>query len=75
MRKSLTKKAKKVIESGVAELKQAMPLAEITRMGARMMLQVAVEEEVTAYLNRDYYERNDEATGSRNEQWAMGSGL
>jgi transposase-like protein len=64
--RSLTKKARKVIEAGVEELKQALPLAEITRMGARMMLQVAVEEEVATYLNRDYYERKQGATGSRN---------
>jgi transposase-like protein len=66
MRRSLTKKAKKVIEAGLEELRQVQALAEITRMGARMMLQVAVEEELTTYLNRDYYERNEGATGSRN---------
>jgi len=66
MRKSLTKKARKVIEAAVEELKQVMPLTEITRIGARTMLQAAIEEEVTTYLNRDYYERNDGAAGSRN---------
>ena len=33
------------------------PLRELTRIGARMMLQVALEEEITANLERDYYER------------------
>ncbi len=34
-------------------------LAEAIRIGARMMLQSAVEEEVTAFLGRDYYEKGD----------------
>lgn len=65
MKRSLTKKAKKVIEEGVEELMQLPPLAELTRIGARMMLQSGLEEEVTAYLQRDYYERNADAKGSR----------
>lgn len=65
MKKSLTKKAKKVIEKGISELKQTSSLEGITKIGAQMMLQVAIEEEVTAYLKRDYYERNDSACGSR----------
>ena len=42
------------------------PLRELTRIGARMMLQVALEEEITANLERDYYERTTSAKGSRN---------
>lgn len=42
------------------------PLTELTNIGARMMLQSALEEEVTAYLQRDYYERSAETKGSRN---------
>lgn len=56
MKESLSKKAKKVIEKELGELKQRSSLAELTRIGARMMLQVAIEE-VTAFLGRDYYER------------------
>jgi transposase-like protein len=66
MKKSLSKKARKVIDAGLEELRQAPPLAEITRIGARMMLQVAVEEEITAHIGRDYYERTVSAKGSRN---------
>ncbi|MBI5195285.1 MAG: IS256 family transposase [Nitrospirae bacterium] len=66
MKRSLTKKARKVIDAGLEELRQAPPLAEITRIGARMMLQVAVEEEITAHIGRDYYERTVSAKGSRN---------
>ncbi|PKL50653.1 MAG: hypothetical protein CVV37_07070 [Nitrospira bacterium HGW-Nitrospira-1] len=44
MRRSLTKKARKVIEAGLEEMRQAPLLAEITGIGARMMLQVAVVE-------------------------------
>ena len=65
MKKSLSKKARKVIEDGVQEFMAMPPLTELTRIGARMMLQSAMEEEVTAYLQRDYYERNTKAKGSR----------
>ena len=65
MRKSLSKKARKVIEDGVQEFMGLPPLTELTKIGARMMLQSALEEEVTGYLHRDYYERNAEAKGSR----------
>lgn len=64
--KSLSKKAKKVIEENLEELMAVPPLRELTRIGARMMLQVALEEEITAHLDRDYYERTSSAKGSRN---------
>jgi transposase-like protein len=41
-------------------------LAELGRLGARLVLQRAVEDEVTAFLGRARYERAGEATGSRN---------
>ena len=41
-------------------------LAELGRLGARLVLQRAVEEEVTAFLSRARYERTLAATGSRN---------
>ena len=41
-------------------------LAAIGRLGARLVLQRAVEEEVTAFLGRARYERTLEARGSRN---------
>ena len=47
MKKSLSKKAKKVIEAGVEEFMSLPPLTELTKIGARMMLQSALEEEVT----------------------------
>jgi len=65
MKTSLTKKARKVIEEGLGELRQRSSLGELTRIGARMMLEVALEEEVTAFLGRDYYERLDVARGYR----------
>jgi len=48
------------------EFKAVPPLTELTRIGARMMLQVALEAEITAHLERDYYERTTSAKGSRN---------
>jgi len=65
MRKSLSKKAKKVIEKHFEEFKEGDSLVELTRAGARMMLEVAVEEELTAFLGRDYYERRRGQEGSR----------
>src|SRR6266550_4752978 len=41
-------------------------LAEIGRLGARLVLQRAVEDEVSAFLGRARYERTPEARGSRN---------
>jgi putative transposase len=41
-------------------------LAELGRLGARLVLQRAVEDEVTAFLGRARYERTSEAAGSRN---------
>lgn len=66
MKRSISKKTQKVIEKGLEELVAMPSLMEITRIGARMMLQSALEEEVTAYLQRDYYERIAGAKGSRN---------
>ncbi len=41
-------------------------LAEVGRLGARLVLQRAVEDEVTAFLGRARYERAANAVGSRN---------
>ena len=40
-------------------------LGELGRLGARLVLQRAVEEEVAAFLGRARYERTSTATGSR----------
>jgi putative transposase len=55
------------IEEFLAEgLGDGERLAEIGRLGARLVLQRAVEEEVTAFLGRARHERTPEARGSRN---------
>src|SRR5712692_4390824 len=41
-------------------------LAKLGRLGARLVLQRAIDEEVAAFLGRARYERNPDATGSRN---------
>src|SRR3984893_1110918 len=41
-------------------------LTELGRLGARLVLQRAVEDEVTAFLGRARYQRTPEAAGSRN---------
>ena len=42
-------------------------LAEVGRLGARLVLHRAVDEEVAAFLGRARYQRAPTATGSRNE--------
>lgn len=66
MGKRLSKKSEKVIRKMMEERLFEHPLALITKAGARMMLQVALEEEITEFLNRDWYERVEEAKGYRN---------
>jgi transposase-like protein len=41
-------------------------LADLGRLGARLVIQRAVDEEVAAFLGRARYERAPDATGSRN---------
>ena len=41
-------------------------LAELGRLGARLVLQRAVDEEVAAFLSRARYQRTPAAAGSRN---------
>jgi len=63
--RSLSKKSKKIIEKRLEEFKQRESLVELTKVGARMAIEVAIEEELTALLQRDYYERRTDQQGSR----------
>jgi putative transposase len=59
------------IEAELAELLSggvdgSEQLAEVGRLGTRLVLQRAVEDEVEAFLGRARYERTAEARGSRN---------
>jgi transposase-like protein len=60
------------LEAEIAELlgdelaANAEKLAELGRLGARLVLQRAVEDEVTAFLGRARYQRTGDASGSRN---------
>ena len=59
------------LEAAIAEmlsegLADAEHLAEIGRLGARLVLQRGVEEEVEAFLGRARYERTPQARGWRN---------
>ena len=47
-------------------LDDADRLTELGRLGAQLVLQRAVEEEVAAFLGRARYERTATAAGSRN---------
>ena len=53
-----------LLGSGLGEVGEQ--LFELGRLGARLALQRAVEDEVTAFLQRARYERTAEAKGSRN---------
>ena len=66
MKKSVSKKVEKVIKEGLEEMMQGSSLREATTIGLRIILRVAIEEEVTAYLRRDYYKRSADARVSRN---------
>jgi transposase-like protein len=48
------------------ELGDVDRLAQLGRLGAQLILQRAIEDEVTTFLHRARYERKLEATGSRN---------
>ena len=50
----------------LAGLDEPDRLGELGRLGARLVLQRAVEDEVAAFLGRARYERTDDAAGSRN---------
>src|SRR5258707_4859609 len=51
-----------VLSGGIEDNEQ---LAELGRLGTRLVLQRAVEDEVAAFLGRARYERASTATGSR----------
>src|SRR5437879_1035711 len=52
-----------VLSRGIDDNEQ---LVELGRLGTRLVLQRAVEDEVAAFLGRARYERVPSATGSRN---------
>lgn len=52
-----------LLSEGLGDAEQ---LAEMGRLGARLVLQRALEEEVVEFLGRARYERTPEARGSRN---------
>jgi transposase-like protein len=65
MKKSISKKVKEVIEKHMEEMDHISSIMELTRIGARMMLHIALEEELKIFLNRDYYERRVNQKGLR----------
>ena len=60
----LEERIEQLLTSGLGE--DGEHLAELGRLGARLVLQRAVDEEVAAFLGRARYERTAEAKGSRN---------
>ncbi len=55
--RTLPRKARRLVEAAFARTLREHPLARLTQWGARLMLQVALEEEMLAFLGRDWYER------------------
>ena len=60
----LQQQIEELLTNGLGEQRER--LAELGRLGARLVLQQAVDEEVAAFLSRARYERTPTATGSRN---------
>ena len=60
----LEQQIEQLLTSGLGE--PGEHLAELGRLGARLVLQRAVDEEVAAFLGRARYQRTPTATGSRN---------
>ncbi|HVB76416.1 MAG TPA: transposase, partial [Candidatus Nitrosotalea sp.] len=52
-----------LLSQGLGDAEQ---LAEVGRLGARLVLQRALEDEVAEFLGRARYERSAQALGSRN---------
>jgi putative transposase len=50
--------------AGAGELHD--PIEEIGRLGARLIIQQALEDELTEFLGRERYERSEETVGYRN---------
>jgi len=55
--RELPRKAAQLVGAAMQITTSQHPLAWITQWGARLMLQVALEEEEVAFLRRDWYER------------------
>ena len=63
----LEKRIDEVLASGIAADEPEGPLSELARLGAKLIIQRAVEEEFDAWLGRARYERRPEAPpGKRN---------
>lgn len=61
------KKTKEVIEKHMREMNHISSIMELTRTGARMMLQIAIEEELLAFLDPkiDFF-RHDYVSSEKN---------
>ena len=66
MELKLSKKSQEVIKEIMDSRLFEHPLALVAKAGARLMLQVALEEEVFGFLGRDHYERHQSTKGKRN---------
>ncbi len=64
--KRLSKKSEKVIKEVTEGRFFENPLSVMAKEGAKIMLRVALEEEITEALGRDFYERSPTAKGHRN---------
>lgn len=66
MELKLSKKSQEVIKEIMDSRLFEHPLALVAKAGARLMLQVALEEELFEVLGRDHYERCQDSKGKRN---------
>lgn len=62
-------KIDELLAGGVAAGDAAGPLTELARLGAKLIIQRAVEEEFDAFIGRARYERKPEAPPGKRNGW------
>jgi transposase-like protein len=65
----IERKIDELIASGVVAEGDEGPLSELARLGAKLVIQRAVEEEFDAFLGRARYERRPEAPPGKRNGW------
>ncbi len=65
----IEKKIDELLAGGVSAGEPAGPLSELASLGARLIIQRAVEEEFDAWLGRARYERRPEAAPGKRNGW------
>jgi transposase-like protein len=65
----IERKIDELLQSGVVAEDDEGPLSELARLGAKLVIQRAVEEEFDAFIGRARYERKPEAPPGKRNGW------